>query len=40
MGLANRSVVLYQRTKIKKKWAYRKVSEDLSKLTLGKSSDS
>ncbi len=33
--MANRSVVLYQRTKIKKKWGYRKVSEDLSKLTLG-----
>ncbi len=32
---ANRSVVLYQRTKIKKKWGYRKVSEDLSKLILG-----
>lgn len=33
--MANRSVVLYQHTKIKKKWAYRKVSEDLAKLTLG-----
>jgi integrase len=33
--LANRSVVLYLRTKIKKKWAYRKVTEDLSKLVLG-----
>ena len=33
--MANRSVVLYQRTKIKKKWAYRRVSEDLAKLTLG-----
>jgi integrase len=33
--LANRSVVLYLRTKIKKKWACRKVSEDLSKLACG-----
>ena len=33
--MANRSVVLYLRTKIKKKWAYRKVSEGLSKLTVG-----
>ena len=33
--MANRSVVLYLRTKIKKKWAYSKVSEDLSKLVLG-----
>jgi integrase len=33
--LANRSVVLYLRTKIKKKWAYRKVAEVLSKLGCG-----
>jgi hypothetical protein len=33
--LANRSVVLYQRTKIKKKWAYHKVSEELSTLDSG-----
>ena len=33
--MANRSVVLYLRTKIKKKWAYRKVAEVLSKLGCG-----
>lgn len=33
--MANKSVVLYQRTKIKKKWAYRKVAEVLSKLGCG-----
>lgn len=33
--MANRSVVLYQRTKIKKKWAYHKVSEVLSELNSG-----
>jgi hypothetical protein len=33
--LANRSVHLYQRTKIKKKWAYHKVSEVLSELACG-----
>ena len=34
-GLANRSVVLDRRIKIKKKWAYRKVSEELIALALG-----
>ncbi len=33
--MANRSVVLYLRTKIKKKWAYRKAAEVLSKLGCG-----
>ncbi len=33
--MANKSVVLYQRTKIKKKWAYRKVAEVISKLACG-----
>jgi hypothetical protein len=33
--LANRSVVLCQRTKIKKKWAYCKVAEVISKLACG-----
>jgi integrase len=33
--LANRSVVLYLRTKIKKQWVYRKVSEELSELACG-----
>jgi hypothetical protein len=33
--LANRSVVLYRRTKIKKKWAYSKVTERLSELACG-----
>jgi hypothetical protein len=33
--LANRSVVLYQRIKIKNEWANRKVSEELSKLSSG-----
>lgn len=33
--MANRSVVLYLRTKIKKNWAYRKVSEELSELACG-----
>jgi hypothetical protein len=33
--LANCSVVLYQSIKIKNKWAYRKVSEELSKLSSG-----
>jgi integrase len=33
--LANRSVVLYLRTKIEKKWAYRKVPEELSALACG-----
>jgi integrase len=33
--LANRSVVLYLRTKIKKKWVYSKVSEVLSELACG-----
>ena len=33
--MANRSVVLYLRTKIKKKWAYRKVAEVISKLACG-----
>lgn len=33
--MANRSVVLYQRTKIKKRWAYRKASEELSELASG-----
>jgi integrase len=33
--LENRSVVLYQRIKIKKKWAYRKVSEELTALVSG-----
>jgi hypothetical protein len=33
--LANRSVVLYLRTKIKKKWSYRKVTEELSELACG-----
>jgi hypothetical protein len=33
--LANRSVVLYLRTKIKKKWAYREVSEEVSRLSSG-----
>lgn len=34
--MASKSVVLYQRIKIKKKWAYRKVSEELTALALGK----
>ncbi len=33
--MANRSVVLYQRIKIKKKWAYRKASEELTVLASG-----
>jgi integrase len=33
--LANRSVVLYLRTKINKKWAYRKVSAEISELACG-----
>jgi len=33
--LANLVVVIYLRTKIKGKWAYRKVSEELSELTCG-----
>jgi len=33
--LANLAVVLYLRTKIRGKWAYRKVSEELSELTCG-----
>ena len=33
--MANRSVVLYLRTKIKKKWGYRKVTEELSELACG-----
>jgi integrase len=33
--LANRSVVLYLRTRIKKKWSYRKVSEEISELACG-----
>jgi hypothetical protein len=33
--LANRSVVLYLRTKLKKKWSYSKVSEELSELACG-----
>jgi hypothetical protein len=33
--LANRSVVLYLRTKIKKKWTYRKVAEVIFKLACG-----
>ena len=33
--MAKRSVVLYQRTKIKKKWAYRKVAKAISALGCG-----
>ncbi|HEV2134820.1 MAG TPA: tyrosine-type recombinase/integrase [Terracidiphilus sp.] len=33
--MANRSVVLYLRTKIKGKWAYQKVAEELSQLDCG-----
>lgn len=33
--MANRTVVLYQRIKIKKKWAYRTVPEELTALVSG-----
>ncbi len=33
--MANLTAVLYLRTKIKRKWAYRKVSEELSVLACG-----